>query len=160
VWLDPKNAKAFVQHFCDYLCKIDPENAEQYQQNQRILLEKLSALEQKLKQLLPKKITYICFHDAYAYFDHAFGTECLAIVTNNPEHPSLNPLELQKLHHLSRQEHIKIFTEPQFEGYSLKRLTEQQAFLDPYGIHTSAEQEGYFQMMEEIAISLSQQRET
>lgn len=154
IWLDPKNALAFAKAYCDYLKTQDPVHAQQYQKNYQVVAQKLIELTQRIQSVFQDKpVHYIAFHDAYAYFDHAFGTVCIDVITAVPEHPEVT---IQTLQNLLKNPHLKVFIEPQFDEKILKKIAKisSNSILDPYGIDTGEGIEGYTKMIENIATCL------
>lgn len=52
VWTSPKNAIRIVQKLCDNLCQIDPDNADDYKQNTKDYIDKLTDLDKKFQNVV------------------------------------------------------------------------------------------------------------
>lgn len=88
IWLDPILAKKQVQNIENGLIKLDPENANYYQQNANDYNIKLEALDNKIKADLSicSKKDFLAFHDAFSYFSKEYGLHQHAIISGlDPE---------------------------------------------------------------------------
>ncbi len=88
IWLDPVLAKKQVQNIADGLIKLDPQNANYYQQNANDYKVKLDTLDNKIKTDLSVcgKKDFLAFHDAFSYFSKEYGLHQHTIVGGlNPE---------------------------------------------------------------------------
>jgi zinc transport system substrate-binding protein len=88
IWLDPILAKKQVQNIENGLIKLDPQNANYYQQNANNYNTKLDALDNKIKMDLSvcNKKDFLAFHDAFSYFSKEYGLHQHTIVGGlNPE---------------------------------------------------------------------------
>jgi zinc transport system substrate-binding protein len=88
IWLDPVLAKKQVQNIADGLIKLDPQNANYYQQNANDYKAKLDMLDNKIKTDLSVcgKKDFLAFHDAFSYFSKEYGLHQHTIVGGlNPE---------------------------------------------------------------------------
>ena len=97
IWLDPILVKIQVQNIEDGLTKIDPKNADYYQQNANQYKEKLDSLDNEIKTDLANcnKKDFLSFHDAFSYFSKEYGLNQNTIVGGlNPEaEPTAQTLE-------------------------------------------------------------------
>ncbi|MGH8353809.1 MAG: zinc ABC transporter substrate-binding protein, partial [Pseudomonas sp.] len=77
LWLLPANAQAIAARMAADLAAADPANAPRYQANLKAFGERLAALDQRLKTRLAgvKGKPYFVFHEAYDYFEAAYGLE-------------------------------------------------------------------------------------
>ncbi len=82
IWLDPVLAKKQVQSIANGLIKLDPQNANYYQQNADNYNTKLDALDNKIKMDLStcSKKDFLAFHDAFSYFSKEYGLHQHTIV--------------------------------------------------------------------------------
>ncbi len=88
IWLDPVLAKKQVQNIVDNLIKLDPQNANYYQQNANDYKAKLDVLDSKIKTNLSVcyKKDFLAFHDAFSYFSKEYGLHQHTIVVGlDPE---------------------------------------------------------------------------
>ena len=97
IWLDPILAKIQVQNIADGLIKIDPKNADYYQQNANQYKAQLDLLDGKIRTDLTtcNKKDFLAFHDAFSYFSKEYGLNQNTIVGGlNPEaEPTAKTLE-------------------------------------------------------------------
>lgn len=97
IWLDPVLAKIQVQNIADAMMKVDPENANYYQQNANQYKTKLDLLDKQIRTELVScdKKDFLAFHDAFSYFSKEYGLNQNTIVGGlNPEaEPTANTLE-------------------------------------------------------------------
>lgn len=97
IWLDPILVKIQVQNIADGLIKIDPKNADYYQQNANQYKAKLDLLDNKIRTDLAScdKKDFLAFHDAFSYFSKEYGLNQNTIVGGlNPENePTATKLE-------------------------------------------------------------------
>lgn len=97
IWLDPILVKIQVQNIADGLIKIDPKNADYYQQNANRYKAKLDSLDNEIKTDLAScnKKDFLSFHDAFSYFSKEYGLNQNTIVGGlNPEaEPTAKTLE-------------------------------------------------------------------
>ena len=159
-WLDPLLAKQVVVWIADILVEIDPGKEQQYRTNAEQLSARLEALDRRLReQLVPvKDIPYIVFHDAYQYFETAYGLNAVASVAVDPERKPgarrIREIQTQIAHLQVRC----VFSEPQFEPRLIDTLLEGSGavsgVLDPLGAELSAGPESYFLLMEQLAQDL------
>ncbi len=75
IWLDPANAAVFMTLTAQALSDIDPENAPLYQANAAAAQLEMAALTTATQAILAPVAgrAYIVPHDAYQYFEQAFG---------------------------------------------------------------------------------------
>ena len=97
IWLDPVLVKIQVQNIADGLIKIDPKNADYYQQNANQYKAKLDLLDNYIRTDLAScnKKDFLAFHDAFSYFSKEYGLNQNTIVGGlNPENePTATKLE-------------------------------------------------------------------
>ncbi len=76
------NARIYVKNIADAFCAADAEGCESYQGNASDYTRKLDALEIEVKAAVADipadKRTIITSHDAFGYFEHAYGIAFLA----------------------------------------------------------------------------------
>jgi zinc transport system substrate-binding protein len=75
LWLLPANAQVIAAKMAADLASADPANAPRYQANANAFGERLEALDQRLKTRLNGLAgkPYFVFHEAYDYFEAAYG---------------------------------------------------------------------------------------
>ena len=160
VWLDPENAKAFVDKIVSVLSAADPANAETYAANGEAEDKKLDALIEEVNATLDpvRDRNYIVFHDAYHYFENRFGMEAAGSITINPElRPGAERIgEIQtKLKSLKA---ACVFAEPQFEPKIISVVIEgsdaHSGVLDPVGADLTPGPDLYGELIGNLATSM------
>jgi zinc transport system substrate-binding protein len=75
LWLQPANARVIAAKIATDLALADPANAARYQANVDAFGKRLDALDQRLKPRLSGLVgkPYFVFHEAYDYFEAAYG---------------------------------------------------------------------------------------
>jgi zinc transport system substrate-binding protein len=161
IWLDPDNAKAMVAYIATVLGAADPANASIYRDNARAAARGLEALKTRLADILApvKDRPLIVFHDAYQYFEAAFGLNGLGAIVLNPETPP-GPRRLQEIRRRIEDSGVAcVFSEPQFEiGYVttvLEGTGARTASLDPNGVAVEPGPHAYGQILTSIMESLA-----
>lgn len=83
VWFSIPYFKEFAKKVGAVLAENDPENSTVYQTNTKKYIEKLTDLEQEIKQqidqLPPEKRLLVTAHDAFNYFGKTFGFEVVGL---------------------------------------------------------------------------------
>jgi len=138
-WLSPSNAVLWAGVVAQQLVQMDPDNAETYMANWDKLSAEIAAVsEQVATDLEPyADAKFIVLHDAFQYFDNAYGLEAAAfIVPGNGQSPG--PARVKALRdHLAEHPAVCAFTAPQENEQLLRTALEGQAtrvaVLDPIG---------------------------
>lgn len=75
LWLDSANARVIAQRMAQDLSAADPTGRGRYQANLASFRQRLDALDERLRQRLAPLAgkPYFVFHDAYSYFEDAYG---------------------------------------------------------------------------------------
>lgn len=160
VWLDPENAKRIIKSISRELSIVYPENRDIYQENAHLLIEKTDALDAELKLTLSglQDEPFIVFHDAYQYFERAYGLGGAGSITFEPDE-SPSPSRVREVREKLQQSDAKcIFREPQFSDRLIKTVTEgtnaKSGILDPLGAELTDGETLYFNMMRNLADNL------
>ncbi|MDD2515180.1 MAG: zinc ABC transporter substrate-binding protein [Proteiniphilum sp.] len=117
VWSSPRAMRIFARNMLDALVKTNPERAEFYQENHRLLTEKIDAVDSTLTALLNKapSRSFIIYHPALGYLARDYGLQQHSIEF---EGKSPSPAQLKELVDLARQEEINtLFVQ---RGFDLK----------------------------------------
>jgi zinc transport system substrate-binding protein len=160
IWLSPDNAIAMTRAIADTLSAGDPANAKRYRTN---AAKTVAALE-RLKRAIAAELApvrgrrYVVFHDAYQYFEHAFGLSPIGTVTVAPDRPE-GPRTVAALRHLLLSGQAAcIFEEPQFSPALVTSLAEgtkaRIGVLDPLGADLAPGPGLYPALMSNLARSL------
>lgn len=159
IWLAPENAERMIAAIAARLAKVDPQNAERYRANAETATAKLQDLAGEIDAgLAPvKDRPFIVFHDAYGYFENAFGLRAAGSLTVNPEVlPGAGKLaEIRaKIADLGA---VCVFSEPQFNPKLVGIVSEgsaaKTAVLDPLGSRLPPGPDHYFALLGELADS-------
>ena len=162
VWLDPENAQKMVALIADTLSNVYPEHRETYKANAQGLMQKIDRLNVELKaELSPiQDRPFIVFHDAYQYFEHAYGLNGVgSIVFEGGE--SLSPVRIKAVREkLQRTGAACVFSEPQFPARPIQTIAEgfdiKVSVLDPLGAELPNDENLYFKLLNNLAGNLTQ----
>ena len=82
-WLYPANARAWLAAIAAELSARDPANAGTYAANAAAAAEAVTLLEAEVRDILAPvgDTPIVVFHDAYGYFDAAFGVNVVGTIT-------------------------------------------------------------------------------
>ena len=160
IWLSPANARAITDAIAERLARLDPAHAGRYRANADATMGDLTRLENRLSEKLNpiKGRPFAVFHDAYRYFELAFGLEnagrVFAMADRQP-----GAAHIQALVRMMREQTIPcLFTEPQFApDLAFVIASETGAVtgvLDPLGAALTPGGELYFRLMEANAGAL------
>jgi zinc transport system substrate-binding protein len=162
LWLNPANAAAIADHLALIFAEARPEMADVFKANAKALKERLDELDMTLRRSLAplKGKPFIVFHDAYQYFEDAYGVPAAGSVTLSPER-QIGAARLQEIRQkISHASAACIFSEPQFKPRLLATITEgtdaKTGVLDPLGAALPSGKDQYFQLMTNLADSLRQ----
>ncbi len=160
IWLSPENAVKIINKVNKELSLYYPQNAKIYDENSKIMIDKIKKLKMELdKELAPiKDKPYVVFHDAYQYFEKAFGLNAVGSVAlegdiaSSPKQVSYIKEKIVKL------KASCVFQEPQFDSKLVKIVVEgtnaQIGTLDPLGVGIKDEKDFYLQLLRNMAKSL------
>ncbi|MGV8989521.1 MAG: zinc ABC transporter substrate-binding protein [Cypionkella sp.] len=72
-WLDPANARIWVDLIADRLASLDPDNAATYRTNAATAQARIATLDASLAaKLAPLTRPFVTYHDAYGYIARAY----------------------------------------------------------------------------------------
>ena len=160
-WLDPANAMAFVDAIAGALAGADPANAEIYAANAAAARADLATLTGEIAETVApaRDAGFVVFHDAYQYFERAFGIEAAgAISLGDASAPSAARLQEVR----ATVEALGapcIAAEPQFDPGIVAAVAEgtqaRAAVLDPIGVDLAPGPALYGEMMRGLAAALA-----
>ncbi len=161
LWLDPGNARRIVATTAALLAEADPADAARYRANAAAAERRITLLQAALeRQLAPvRQRPFIVFHDAYHYFDHAFGLHAVGALSIDPEQPpgARRLLELRRL--IQAHGAVCVFSEPQFPSPLLAAITDgtsvRHGVLDPLGAALPPGPDLWFEVMHALADNLT-----
>ncbi|MDY6991361.1 MAG: zinc ABC transporter substrate-binding protein [Pseudomonadota bacterium] len=162
IWLNPQNAQIIVKAIAQSLSQVDPQHQHHYQHNSAQLLHQLEQLDQALQQQLKavQDRPFLVFHDAYQYFEKHYQLNALgALQVSSEQKPGAQ--RLYQLRQMIQQSAIScVFKEPQFNNTLAQTVVEDSAAriatLDPLGIELEAGSQAYFELLKNLARSLTQ----
>ena len=160
VWLDPANAAAIARAAAEALGAVDTANAATYRANATRFGADLDALDAELRGTLApvREAPYVVFHDAYQYFERAYGLNAVGAVTISPERaPGARRItDIRAL--ISGLGARCLFSEPQFEPAIAATIVEdtdaRTGVLDPLGAAVAPGPGGYATLMRGLARAL------
>jgi zinc transport system substrate-binding protein len=81
-WLDPMNAKHWLDLIAAELSRLDPENASTYTSNAMAAGERIEALDAEVSAVLApvKDKPMVTFHDAFGYFGHHYDLKLVGSI--------------------------------------------------------------------------------
>ena len=139
LWLDPENAKAWLNVMAEALSAADPANAAIYAANASAGRAELDALSAETAATLApvQGRPFVVFHDAYQYFEARFGVPAAGAVTlSDATAPSAARVaEIRAV--MERLGAACVFAEPQFSTGVVDVIAEgtgaRVGVLDPLG---------------------------
>ncbi|WP_404376645.1 zinc ABC transporter substrate-binding protein [Vreelandella aquamarina] len=161
-WLDPQNARLWLDAIARRLSVMDSENAETYQSNatqaKADVLELQMTLESQLaEQPAPR---FVVFHDAYQYFEQRFNVPSEgAISLGDASDPS--PARIEALQQHVRENDIQcVFSEPQFNAGMVENVFGDtptvMGVIDPLGVELPLGPMLYDQLLRLLADALKE----
>lgn len=161
LWLSPINARVIAAKMAADLSAADPANAARYQSNLKAFDERLDALDLRLKKRLAgiEGKPYFVFHEAFDYFEDAYGLEHTGVfsvaaeVQPGAQHVAAMRARLQEVGKTC------VFSEPPLRPRLAETLVAglpvKLAELDALGGYTPATAQGYEQVMEKLGNDLA-----
>ncbi|WP_077770926.1 zinc ABC transporter substrate-binding protein ZnuA [Salinivibrio sharmensis] len=148
-WLGPKPTRVAAQAITEALIKAAPNKKEQYQANLARFNAQLDKTVANIEHDLSTKVQsgYFVFHDAYGYFEDAFGLEKTGHFTVDPsQKPGAKTLVTIR-RGLLNHDATCIFTEPQFNPALIDAVTRHNDVnvfaLDPLATSIQVAPDGY-----------------
>ena len=162
VWLDPMNAKLWLYAIASELTRIDPKNADRYDENARSSSRTITlAMAQAEGHLASGKDNgFLVYHDAYQYFEKRFKRVAVGSISlGDASKPSAKRLsELKAL--FGAQGISCVLTEPQYSSKIVDSVfggfKPTIGVVDPIGIDLELGTTLYPELLENIALSIAQ----
>lgn len=158
-WLDPMNARIWLDVIAQELTGHDPANAALYAANATAAQAELDALAVEIAaQVAPVRgKPFLVFHDAYQYFETAFDLSATgAIALSDATDPG--PARIAELRDLAQAQNIAcVFSEPQFDPKLVHGVFGDVAghgVLDPLGADVTPGPDLYPALMRRMAAAL------
>jgi len=135
IWMSPLNAQIMVRNISDGLIQVDPDNRTYYEQNRDAYLQKLTELDQDIRDGLSEIASrrFMVYHPAFGYFADEYNLTMIPIEEEGKEPTAAG---LTNLIERAKEHDIKvIFAEPQFNPQSAEVIAEaiggRVVFIDP-----------------------------
>jgi zinc transport system substrate-binding protein len=159
-WLDPDNAKVWLDIIAVTLSKADPANAGTYLYNAANGKDELDSLTAELSAMMQSihGKPFIVFHDAYQYFEARFGIKTSgAIFHGDASDPG--PAHLLKIKDTLRNLGVLcVFSEtlykPDFVSILIEKTGIRHGRLDPMGAHLELGKDLYFRLLRNLSEDL------
>lgn len=156
-WLDPENARFWLDVIAGALSDLDPANEAAYRANAAAGQEEIAGLVDRISATLEpaRGAPFVVYHDAYQYFENRFDLPVLgAISQSDATDPS--PARVDALRDAVGAEGVRcVFSEPQFDPGLVSAVTEGKnvgvAVLDPLGASLALGPGFYTTLLENIA---------
>ena len=161
LWLSTVNARVIAVRMAFDLSAVDPANAAKYQSNVKAFIERLDALDARLKTRLATvgNKPYFVFHEAFDYFEEAYGLKHAGVfsvaaeVQPGAQHVAAMRTRLQEVGKTC------VFSEPplrpRLAETRVAGLPVKLAELDALGGYTPATAQGYEQVLEKLGNDLA-----
>lgn len=140
MWLAPQNAALWLDAIAEVLSESDPSNAAIYRENaetgRAVIAEAGAEIEGLLDDAAPG--SFVVYHDAFQYFEYAFGLETLGSLALSDARPP-SAARVAKIRSAVAGSGVACaFSEPQFDPRLVDTVFGQDsgvqvAVLDPLG---------------------------
>lgn len=161
IWLSPKAGEQIAEQIAERLSQQLPEQKAKIAENLANFKATLATKNSEIaKQLEPVKSKgYYTFHDAYGYFEDAYGLKSLGSFTINPTvAPGAKTLNAIKKS-ITQKKAQCLFAEPQFTPKVIESLSKGTSAkvgqLDPLGAKIELSREAYPQFLQSLADQFS-----
>lgn len=161
LWLLPANARLIAARMAADLEAADPANAARYQANLAAFEARLDSLDRHLKARLAKLAgkPYFVFHEAYGYYEAAYGLEHAGVFSLSPDvQPGARQVARMR-QRLQEAGPTCVFSEPPLQPRLARTLSAglpvRLAELDPLGSTIPVGPQGYEQLLERLGEELA-----
>lgn len=161
IWLDPENAKHIVGAVSLTLQKTYPDHAGAFERNTKKIIARLRKLDRELREATEpvRSRPFVVFHDAYRYFEERYALNAAGAITISPDRPAGARRLAEIQARIRSQGVVCVFAEPQFRPALVEMLIAgtgvKAGELDPAGAGLAPGGELYFNLMRNLAASLS-----
>ena len=159
-WLDPNNAVQIVKGIVRELSIVYPKNINIYKQNAKKIIKEIKSTDLSIQSMLVtiKNKPYIVFHDAYQYFEKAYGLNAVGSIMLDPELPPSPKRIIQIRAKIKSTNASCVFKEPQFKAKIVNTVIEDTnatvGILDPLGANLTSGTNMYLELLKSIATNL------
>lgn len=157
IWLSPKASEHIAEQIAERLSQQLPEQKAKIAENLANFKATLATKNSEIaKQLEPVKSKgYYTFHDAYGYFEEAYGLKSLGSFTINPTvAPGAKTLNAIKKS-IAQKKVQCLFAEPQFTPKVIESLSKGTSAkvgqLDPLGAKIELSKNAYPEFLQSLA---------
>lgn len=162
-WLDPHNARAWLDVMATALAEADPEHADTYRHNAQTAQQHIDKLiadtEERLKD--DHDTRFIVFHDAYQYFEKRFDVHAAGAISIG-DASSPGPARIRELQDRVTSLNVQcVFSEPQFNPRMIDSIfgdmpINTSIVLDPLGAGIDPGPGLYDKLITHIATSIDE----
>ena len=160
-WLDPENARAWLDVIAAELSELDPDNADTYRANAAVGKADLEALIGEISAQIDtvRGANFIVFHDAYQYFENRFDFPASGSITlGDASDPS--PARIEEIQRKVGQLGVTCaFAEPQFNpdlvATVFRGTDARTGIMDPLGANLEPGADLYGQLLRNLAAGLT-----
>lgn len=160
-WLDPQNARVWLDVIAAELSELDTENAAAYRANAEAGKAQLDAVITEISATLEpvRGRPFVVFHDAYQYFENRFDFPAAgSIRVGDSSDPS--PARIEEIHDKVQELGITCaFSEPQFNPNMINTVFRGSAaevgVLDPLGADLTPGADLYPQLLRNLGTNLA-----
>ncbi|WP_432760377.1 zinc ABC transporter substrate-binding protein [Pseudomonas entomophila] len=161
LWLSSANARVIAAKMAADLAAVDPANATRYQGNLKLFIERMDALDGRIKQRVAGIVgkPYFVFHEAFDYFESAYGLKHTGVfsvaseVQPGAQHVAAMRKRLQEVGKTC------VFSEPPLRPRLAETLTVglpvRLAELDALGGTDPVDARGYERLLEKLGSDLT-----
>ena len=140
--------------------KVYPQNRNLYKNNAKATIAKLKKLDESIQAKLKdvREKPFIVFHDAYQYFEQAYGLNAVGSITIEPTTP-VTPRRIKEIRQKLQTTDAKcVFKEPQFSDRVINTVIRGSnakiGTLDPIGAKIKPGVNAYAKILEDLANNL------
>ncbi|WP_250658098.1 zinc ABC transporter substrate-binding protein [Alkalimarinus coralli] len=162
-WLDPENAKSWINEIKKALSAQDPKNAMTYDANAQKAIAQLDRLIVQTRSSVDNlgELKFIVFHDAYQYFERRFGVEAVGSISlGDAEDPS--PARITEIRDTVKKLGVNcVFAEPQYDPGLVENVFEGSSIIaigvmDPLGASIKTGNQHYPELIKGMVTSLAE----
>jgi zinc transport system substrate-binding protein len=156
IWLSARNAHVMVDEITNRLIALDAGNADQYEANRQRLHKRISDTDAQIQlKLAGRTSAYLSYHDAYQYFEQAYGLNQMGFVNSGDE---INPSAryVQQLRSIIGDQQIRCLVyeapnQPALVDTLTKDFDVSVMELDAIGMRLGAGEDTWFEIMHNLA---------
>lgn len=153
IWLSPKRVKVMIEVIVDEMSKIDPDNANTYEENGQAYIEELEDLNAQIESVLidVQSKNFIVYHPAFGYLADDYGLTMYALEEDGKEATAKH---LQEMIDLAKEKNIKvIFYQEEIDS------SQSQSFAEEIGgktIQLAPLAEDYINNLKNMAVTMAE----